>query len=174
VIQSSRVRLMQTPAATASCPVDRCSGPRMLACAKLAPNAATPPLEASSAAFSKARMRAMVRNSSSARVDVVKKDALRRGESNKSRNNPSPQSVAWRSGRVGRCYGLQSRLRWFDSNLRLHPFYDRPLADYRRPRSCHRPLPILKHRSEGFARSPSAAPIARRVRHPHRTTPAVS
>ncbi len=28
VIRSSRARLMQTPAGTASCPVDRCSGPR--------------------------------------------------------------------------------------------------------------------------------------------------
>src|SRR5437867_3572016 len=35
-----------------------------------------------------------------------------------------------RSGRVGRCYGLQRRPRWFESNLRLHllfsPWDDRP------------------------------------------------
>ena len=52
---------LQTPAATASWPVERCSGPRMGERATLAPNAATLPRDASSAAFSKARMRAIMR-----------------------------------------------------------------------------------------------------------------
>src|SRR6185503_12165514 len=68
VIRSSRARLMHTPAGTASCPVDRCSGPRTrTSLLSAAPNAETPPLDASSAAFSKARMRAIVRYSASAR-----------------------------------------------------------------------------------------------------------
>ncbi len=46
---------------------------------------------------------------------------LQKARGYKSRNNSTAQSPAWRSGRVGRCYGVQSRPRWFDSNLRLHP-----------------------------------------------------
>ncbi len=61
VIRSAGRRCAHTPAATASWPVDRCSGPRTGASARLAPNAATPPFDACSAASSKARMRAMVR-----------------------------------------------------------------------------------------------------------------
>ena len=62
VIRSVRSRFAHTPAGTASCPVDRCSGPRTSAWVpSAAPNAATPPLLASSAAFSNARMRTMVR-----------------------------------------------------------------------------------------------------------------
>jgi hypothetical protein len=52
----------QTPAGTASWPVDRCSGPRTLAApAACWPYALTPPWLAISAAFSKARMRTIVR-----------------------------------------------------------------------------------------------------------------
>ena len=175
---SSRVRLRQTPAATASWPVDRCSGPRTLACAMLAPKAATPPFEASSAAFSNARMRAIVRKSSSARVGIVREDASGRRESDKASNNPCPQSIRGEVAEWGdKCYGLQSRLRWFDSNLRLHPFQtpgSRQPSGLSADAELSRPLLILNHRSEGLARSPSEAPIARRVRHPHRTTPAVS
>ena len=57
-----RSRLAQTPAGTASWPVERCRGPRTNACVpSAAPKAATPPLLASSAAFSNARMRTIVR-----------------------------------------------------------------------------------------------------------------
>ncbi len=63
VSRSSRVRLAHTPAATASCPVDRCSGPRTSAgVAEVSrPQACTPPWLATSAASSNARMRAIVR-----------------------------------------------------------------------------------------------------------------
>ena len=59
VSMSSLVSAWQTPAATASCPVDRCSGPRTKAgLAEAAkPQAATPPWLAISAAFSNSRMR---------------------------------------------------------------------------------------------------------------------
>jgi hypothetical protein len=61
VSRSARERFAQTPTGTASWPVERCSGPRTLAALSEAPNAATPPLLASSAAFSNARIRAITR-----------------------------------------------------------------------------------------------------------------
>ena len=56
-------------------------------------------------------------------------------------------------------------------NLREVTISRRALEDYGPSATCNAALPILGHRSVGLARSPSVAPIARRVRHPHRTTP---
>ncbi len=60
--QVVEARCAHTPAAIASCPIETCNGPRTLVRGSNGwPSAATPPMLISSAASSKARMRAMVR-----------------------------------------------------------------------------------------------------------------